>query len=208
MSYHRKILLKNTSLSLIHGRRYGLIGHNGTGKTTLLKQIYHRHLPISTNLKILYLEQEIPSSDTLVLDELLNSDTEMRDLMLEQQLVNTILLDNNNTYTDDEHYEAAERLSIIEDRLNELQQYSAEKRAKNILFGLQFTPDMLSQPIYNLSGGWRMRLSLAKSLFLNPDLLLLDEPTNHLDLNAVIWLQHYLHKWKKYCYSSPMIENS
>lgn len=197
MSHDRKILLKNASLSLSYGRRYGLIGRNGTGKTTLLKQIYHRHLPISTNLKILYLEQEIPSSDTLVLHELLNSDTEMQDLVTEQHLLNNILSDETDTYTDEQHYDAAERLSIVEDRLTELQKFSAEKRAKNILFGLQFTSDMLNIPTHNLSGGWRMRLSLAKSLFLNPDLLLLDEPTNHLDLNAVIWLQHYLQKWKK-----------
>ena len=75
--------------------------------------------------------------------------------------------------------------------------YKAEPRARRILSGLGFTTEMQDQPTSSFSGGWRMRISLARALFMQPDLLLLDEPTNHLDLNAVIWLDGYLQTWKK-----------
>ena len=75
--------------------------------------------------------------------------------------------------------------------------HKAEPRVRRILAGLGFTPAMQEQPTTSFSGGWRMRISLARALFMQPDLLLLDEPTNHLDLNAVIWLDNYLQSWKK-----------
>lgn len=75
--------------------------------------------------------------------------------------------------------------------------YKAEPRARRILSGLGFTTEMQDKPTSSFSGGWRMRISLARALFMQPDLLLLDEPTNHLDLNAVIWLDGYLQTWKK-----------
>lgn len=81
--------------------------------------------------------------------------------------------------------------------INVLGIYKAEPRARRILAGLGFTPEMQKQPTTSFSGGWRMRISLARALFMQPDLLLLDEPTNHLDLNAVIWLDNYLQNWKK-----------
>lgn len=81
--------------------------------------------------------------------------------------------------------------------INILGVHKAEPRARRILAGLGFTPEMQQQPTTSFSGGWRMRISLARALFMQPDLLLLDEPTNHLDLNAVIWLDNYLQNWKK-----------
>lgn len=84
---------------------------------------------------------------------------------------------------------------ITEMRIHGVQK--AEPRARRILAGLGFTASMQEQPTTSFSGGWRMRISLARALFMQPDLLLLDEPTNHLDLNAVIWLDEYLQNWKK-----------
>lgn len=83
------------------------------------------------------------------------------------------------------------------DELRAIGADAAEPKARRILAGLGFTKEMMERPTKNLSGGWRMRVSLARALFLEPTLLLLDEPTNHLDLNAVIWLDNYLQTWKK-----------
>ena len=80
----------------------------------------------------------------------------------------------------------------IYDRLTEIDAHTAEARASRILAGLQFSEEMQARPTSTFSGGWRMRISLALALFIQPDVLLLDEPTNHLDLHAVIWLEDYL----------------
>ena len=85
----------------------------------------------------------------------------------------------------------------VQNEINILGLHKAEPRARRILAGLGFTTEMQEQPTTSFSGGWRMRISLARALFMQPDLLLLDEPTNHLDLNAVIWLDNYLQSWKK-----------
>ena len=85
----------------------------------------------------------------------------------------------------------------VYEQLNQIGASSAEARARRILFGLGFDAEMQIRPTKYFSGGWRMRISLARALFIEPTLLMLDEPTNHLDLNAVIWLDDYLQKWKK-----------
>jgi len=97
----------------------------------------------------------------------------------------------------DEGNQAQERLLVVYDRLREINAYTAEQRASILLSGLGFTEQMKAKQTQNFSGGWRMRISLARALFLKPDLLLLDEPTNHLDLDACIWLEEYLRKWNK-----------
>lgn len=89
------------------------------------------------------------------------------------------------------------RLGEVYEQLSVIGASSAEAKARRILFGLGFTAEMQVRPTKYFSGGWRMRISLARALFIEPTLLMLDEPTNHLDLNAVIWLDDYLQKWKK-----------
>lgn len=89
------------------------------------------------------------------------------------------------------------RLGEVYDQLSQIGAAAAESKARRILFGLGFTEEMQIRPTRLFSGGWRMRISLARALFMEPTLLMLDEPTNHLDLNAVIWLDDYLQKWKK-----------
>jgi ATPase subunit of ABC transporter with duplicated ATPase domains len=89
------------------------------------------------------------------------------------------------------------RLGEIYEQLSVIGAASAESKARRILFGLGFTAEMQIRPTKYFSGGWRMRISLARALFIEPTLLMLDEPTNHLDLNAVIWLDDYLQRWKK-----------
>lgn len=179
-----KDLFKNANLQITHGRKYGLVGPNGHGKTTLLKHIASRSMNIPANIDILLCEQEVQADDTKAIDTVLNADKKRLALLKECEELNKN--DPGN-----------ERLKEVYEELNAIGAYSAEARARKILSGLGFTKNMMEKATKDFSGGWRMRVSLARALFLEPTLLLLDEPTNHLDLNAVIWLDNYLQSWKK-----------
>lgn len=192
IAYEGKTLLQETDLKIVDKRKYGIIGPNGSGKTTLLRHIANRELPIPENIKILYVEQEIEATDDTALEAVIKSDTERLELLAEEARLKELAKENT-----DEGVEANEKLIAVYERLREIGAYSAEARASAILSGFQFTEEMKQKPTRQFSGGWRMRIALARALFLSPDLLILDEPTNHLDLNAVIWLEHYLKKWKK-----------
>ena len=182
-----KELLVNAELKISFGRRYGLIGPNGHGKTTLLRHIADKkalHLP--QDLDVLLCEQEVVADETPAVQVVLKSDTKR--IALEEELKK--LSDSQDPDQD--------RINVIYNELNAMGADSAEAKARRILAGLGFsTAEMQDRPTKNYSGGWRMRVSLARALFLEPSLLLLDEPTNHLDLNAVIWLDNYLQGWKK-----------
>jgi ATP-binding cassette subfamily F protein 1 len=182
-----KELLVNATLSITIGRRYGLIGPNGYGKTTLLRHIADKralHLP--QDLQILLCEQEVVADDCSAVDVLLKSDTVR--VGLQQELDALLAKEGDNT----------ERINEIYSHLSAIGADSAESTARRILAGLGFTTaEMQNRATKHFSGGWRMRVSLARALFIEPTLLLLDEPTNHLDLNAVIWLDNYLQGWKK-----------
>ncbi|XP_076803818.1 ATP-binding cassette sub-family F member 1-like [Clavelina lepadiformis] len=184
-----KDLFKNADLTIVAGRRYGLVGPNGKGKTTLLRHIAARKLEIPPHIDILYCEQEVVADETSAIDSVLNADTErLRLLKKEKELI--ARQEKGDLSIQDELkklYEDMEAIGVA----------SAEPRARRILAGLGFTVTMQARATQDFSGGWRMRVSLARALFLEPTLLLLDEPTNHLDLNAVIWLDNYLQNWKK-----------
>jgi len=183
-----KELIVNAELNLTLGRRYGLVGPNGHGKTTLLRHIAEKtplHLP--PDLDVLLCEQEVVADDTPAYLMVLKSDKKR--VALEEELKRL-----ENEQNDDNQ----DRVNEIYEELNSMKADSAEGRARRILAGLGFTThEMQNRPTKNFSGGWRMRVSLARALFMEPTLLLLDEPTNHLDLNAVIWLDNYLQEWKK-----------
>jgi len=182
-------LFSNADLTIAFGRRYGLVGPNGMGKTTLLKHIAGRKLNIPPTIDILYCEQEIAVDETSAIETVLRSDKVRVSLMDEEKELTKKLEDGD--------MEANERLQAVNDELRNIGAFAAEPKARRILAGLGFTKDMQEKPVCDFSGGWRMRISLARALFLEPTLLLLDEPTNHLDLNAVIWLDTYLQGWKK-----------
>lgn len=184
-------LFVNASLLIAHGRRYGLVGPNGHGKTTLLRHIASRAFAIPPGIDVLYCEQEVVADDNTAVESVLRADTKRLALLEECKKLED-QQEKGNTST-----EVQERLKEVYEELKAIGADSAEPRARRILAGLGFSRSMQDRATKNFSGGWRMRVSLARALFVEPTLLLLDEPTNHLDLNAVIWLDNYLQGWKK-----------
>ncbi|KAL6615290.1 hypothetical protein ACP70R_037560 [Stipagrostis hirtigluma subsp. patula] len=187
ISARGKELLKSASLRISHGRRYGLVGPNGMGKSTLLKLLAWRQVPVPRNIDVLLVEQEIIGDDRSALEAVVVADEELAALRAEQAK-----LEASNDADDND------RLAEVYEKLNLRDSDAARARASKILAGLGFDQAMQARTTKSFSGGWRMRISLARALFMQPTLLLLDEPTNHLDLRAVLWLEEYLcSQWKK-----------
>ncbi|KAI4817940.1 hypothetical protein KUCAC02_011309, partial [Chaenocephalus aceratus] len=189
ISAHGKELFVNADLLIVAGRRYGLVGPNGKGKTTLLKHMANRALSIPPNIDVLLCEQEVIADDTPAVQAVLKADTKRLKLMEEERQLQALLEKGEDS--------VADRLDKVYEELRAIGAAAAEPKARRILAGLSFTTEMQNRPTKRFSGGWRMRVSLARALFMEPTLLMLDEPTNHLDLNAVIWLNNYLQGWKK-----------
>ncbi|KAI3872176.1 hypothetical protein MKW98_011668 [Papaver atlanticum] len=177
-------LLQDTSVKISHGKRYGLVRPNGTGKSTLLKLLAWRKIPVPKNIDKSALEAVVSANEELV--KLREKVATLQNLSLDG--------DKESNGEDDD---AGEKLAELYERLQVIGADAAESQASKILAGLGFTTDMQVPSTQSFSGGWRMRISLARALFVQPTLLLLDEPTNHLDLRAVLWLEEYLCRWKK-----------
>lgn len=176
-----RTLIDQASISIPTGYRVGLVGANGTGKSTLFKliakelELDNGEIILVSGTKMGMVRQDIPNDETSLLDVVLAADTERAELMAEAE-----------TATD------PIRISDIYMRLNDIDAYEAPTRASIILTGLGFDVEKQALPISSFSGGWKMRVALAAALFRKPDLLLLDEPTNHLDFEAIVWLENYL----------------
>ncbi|XP_038549240.1 ATP-binding cassette sub-family F member 3 [Micropterus salmoides] len=190
VSFGERCLLQGAELSLASGRRYGLIGRNGLGKTTLLKMLASRSLRVPAHISILHVEQEVAGDETPALQSVLESDTLREELLAEEKMLNARIANGTAEGTE------SVRLSEIYGKLEEIEADKAPARASVILAGLGFSPRMQQQTTKEFSGGWRMRLALARALFARPDLLLLDEPTNMLDVRAILWLENYLQTWQ------------
>ncbi|XP_065254768.1 ATP-binding cassette sub-family F member 2 [Emys orbicularis] len=184
LTFHGQELLSDTKLELNSGRRYGLIGLNGIGKSMLLSAIGKREVPIPEHIDIYHLTREMPPSEKTPLQCVMEVDTERA--MLEREA-------ERLAHEDAE----CEKLMELYERLEELDADKAEVRASRILYGLGFTPAMQRKKLKDFSGGWRMRVALARALFIRPFMLLLDEPTNHLDLDACVWLEEELKTFKR-----------
>lgn len=188
VAFHR-VLLQNANLLLSFGRRYGLVGRNGLGKTTLLRMIAERQLQIPSHISVLHVEQEVVGDETSAVDSVLECDTERTRLLTREKEIMAALNSGVQDAT------LSSELSDIYAALQNIEADKAVARASVILKGLGFDADMQQRPTKSFSGGWRMRLALARALFSKPDLLLLDEPTNMLDIKAIIWLETYLQTW-------------
>ncbi|KAG0335435.1 hypothetical protein BG004_008443, partial [Podila humilis] len=205
ISFAGKRILTNANLTLAFGRRYGLVGRNGIGKSTLLRTLSKRELNVPTHISILHVEQEMVGNDVEALQAVLSADQWREHLLAEEKRLNALCLDmekglqegdtRSKEAFDDDREKAASDLKDVYTKLEAIESDKAEARAASILSGLGFTPDKHRNPTRSFSGGWRMRLALARALFNKPDLLLLDEPTNMLDIPAVIWLENYLKTW-------------
>ncbi|CAH8481236.1 unnamed protein product [Schistosoma guineensis] len=181
ITFHGKALLADTRLELNNGRRYGLIGSNGCGKSTLLAVIANGELPVPPHIDIFLLQREMAPTNKTALECVMEVDEER--VRLEQEAAQLALDDDPETH---------ERLLEVYQRLDHLDADKAEAKAAELLHGLGFTAEMQKKEVRHFSGGWRMRIALARALFVRPALLLLDEPTNHLDLNACVWLERQL----------------
>ncbi|XP_037088825.1 ATP-binding cassette sub-family F member 2-like [Pollicipes pollicipes] len=186
MSFYGSELLQDTHLELNCGRRYGLIGANGSGKSSLLHAISNREIPIQDMVDVFLLAREMPASEKTALQCVMEVDQErVRLERLAEELAHC---------PDDE---SQEELMDVYERLDELGADTAAAKAGYILHGLGFTTEMQQRQCKDFSGGWRMRVALARALFVRPHLLMLDEPTNHLDLNACVWLEEELKTYKR-----------
>lgn len=175
-------LLENTDITINRGNNYGIISPNGHGKTTLLRCI-HEKFGID-NMSIYMVKQEDIKSDLSVYDEVLSSHVDYQKFIQRKKEL--------ESYEGDDQAEKYEKLY---EWSNGLGLESIDARAHKVLFGIGFDNDMQKRKVSDYSGGWIMRVSIAKALLNEPDLLIMDEPTNHLDLNAVIWLNDHLQNW-------------
>ncbi len=191
-----KVLFKDCSLQIGVRDRVGLIGPNGAGKTSLFRMILGEEsidegeILIAKGVKMGYLPQEVISfkGDT-VLDEVLKSRTNITSLQDKMKILEEEL---SSTEDPKEQDRLAKEYGKLQERYTLLGGYGLEAEAKRILQGLGFKERDFNRLTDELSGGWRMRIALAKILLQSPDLLLLDEPTNHLDLVSLIWLEEFL----------------
>jgi len=179
-----KVLFEDASLTFNHGQKIGVTGANGSGKSSLFALLLgelHQDagdLEIQPGLVVAHVAQETPSTDQLAIEYVLDGDAELRQLERDLGAAEEA---HNGT-----------RIAELHEDLHRVGGYAARARAAQLMHGLGFVDAEIERPVAQFSGGWRVRLNLARALMCRSDLLLLDEPTNHLDLDAIVWLEQWL----------------
>ncbi len=191
-----QILFLDASLAIFRGERVGLVGPNGAGKSTVFRLLVGQEHPdggqvnIDRNTVIGYFDQNVGEmSGRSTLEETIAGAGEVAKVRAELSQLEAAMADPDQM---DRLDELVERFGVVQSRFDELDGYAIESRAQEVLAGLGFSPEMVSGDVGRLSGGWKMRVALARVLLMKPDALLLDEPTNHLDIESIIWLEGFL----------------
>merc|ERR1739844_551245 len=186
VTFHGAELIVDSKVELSCGQKYGLIGVNGSGKSSFLAVLGNREVPIQDHIDIFYLAREMPASEKTALEAVMEADEERLKL---EKLAEELALNEDE--------ESQDYLMEVYERMGEIGADTAEVKASQLLKGLGFNTAMQNKMGKDYSGGWRMRIALARALFIKPHLLLLDEPTNHLDLEACVWLEEEFKNYKQ-----------
>ena len=184
----RKVLITNASFQIHAGQRMGVIGANGCGKSSLFAMLLGELEPDDGELvldprdEIAHVAQENPHGSRSAVDFVMDGDRELREVQA--------------AIAESEAAADKPDMHLLYERMEAIDGFTAESRASRLLHGLGFAADEYNNPVDSFSGGWRMRLSLARALMCRSDILLLDEPTNHLDLPAILWLERWLQRYE------------
>jgi len=184
----RNVLIENASFQIHAGQRMGVIGLNGCGKSSLFALLLGEleaddgELALGPNDQIAHVAQESPHSTDPAVDYVMDGDHELR-------TVQAAIAEGEDAADNPD-------LHLLYERMEAIDGFTAESRASRLLYGLGFKADEYTKPVKTFSGGWRMRLNLARALMCRSDILLLDEPTNHLDLPAILWLERWLKRYE------------
>jgi ATP-binding cassette subfamily F protein 3 len=202
VQYGDRILLDNINVVIGERDKVGLVGRNGAGKTTLLKIIAGEQRPdegqvtrpSESTLGFLHQEMDLPTGKT-VLEETLTAFEQLRKMERRLQELNEEIAGRTD-YDSDAYHKLLEEFATLNDRFHLMGGQSAKGEAEKVLKGLGFVSKDFNRLIDEFSGGWKMRIELAKMLLRHPDYLLLDEPTNHLDIESIIWLEQFLRDYQ------------
>jgi ATPase subunit of ABC transporter with duplicated ATPase domains len=196
----RQILFLDASMSVFRGEKVGLVGPNGSGKSTVFRMIVGEEPPdsgqvvVDRGVVVGYFSQDVGDMQgRTVLEETVAGAGEVSDAGQELHALEHAMADPSRM---DEIEELVERFGKAQARFDELGGYALESRAREILAGLSFPVEVVENDVGKLSGGWKMRVALARILLMRPDALLLDEPTNHLDIESIIWLERFLREFQ------------
>ncbi|CCE61663.1 hypothetical protein TPHA_0A05890 [Tetrapisispora phaffii CBS 4417] len=184
--FHGKVLIQDSTLELNYGRHYGLLGENGCGKSTFLKALATREYPIPENIDIYLLDEPAAPTELSALDYVVTE--AQNELKRIEDLVEKIIVEDGPE---------SDLLEPLYEKMDSMDPSTFESRAAVILIGLGFNSKTILKKTKDMSGGWKMRVALAKALFVKPTLLLLDDPTAHLDLEACVWLEEYLKRFDR-----------
>jgi ATPase subunit of ABC transporter with duplicated ATPase domains len=194
--YGRQVLFVDASLQINPGEKVGLVGPNGAGKTTLFRMIVGEEAPdegevtVPRRLTVGYFRQDVEEmSGRSVLDEAIAGSGRLGDLHHELETLQHAMADPKRL---DDMDDILSRFGVVQEEYEHLGGYALEGQAREVLHGLGFDDERIDGDVGALSGGWKMRVAMARVLLGRPDILLMDEPTNHLDIESIIWLERFL----------------